>query len=163
MNLCIKEKFSWKESFYVYDEAGNPVYQAVGKAFSFGHKVKIYNMAQEEVADIKQQMWSFTRKYAVTIAKETYEVRKRFALTPKYEVAGKDWEIRGNFFAYDFVMKQNDRLIAEVEKRMFTWADTYDLMIVEKADALLALCVMLIIDMDKDDGAASSASASAGG
>ena len=46
---------------------------------------------------------------------------------------------------------------------MFTWADTYDLMIVEKADALLALCVMLIIDMDKDDGAASSASASAGG
>ena len=29
MNLCIKEKFSWKESFYVYDEAGNPVYQAM--------------------------------------------------------------------------------------------------------------------------------------
>ena len=163
MKLYIKEKvFSWGDKFTVKDEFGHDKYIVQGEVLSFGKKLHVYDLSGREVAFIKQELWSFLPKYYLFCSgRKVAEIRKEFTfLFPKYSVAGLGWEINGSFMAHDYEITQSDRTIVSISKEWMSWGDSYELDILNPADELTALAVVLAIDcvMEADSGASVSVS-----
>ena len=163
MKLYIKEKvFSWGDKFTVKDEYGCDKYIVEGELFSWSKKLHVYDMTGREVAFIKQQLWSFLPKYQVYCGNRLLaEIKKELTLLlPKYSISGLGWEINGSFMAHEYEITQSDRTIVCVSKEWMTWGDSYELDILNPADELVALAIVLTIDcvMESNSGASISVS-----
>ena len=149
MKLYIREKvFSWGDKFTVKDAYGNDKYIVQGEVFSWGKKLHVYDMTGQEAAFIKQEVWSWLPKYYVFCNdRQVAEIRKEFTFFfPKYSIDGLGWEINGSFLAHDYEITQAGRTIVRISKEWMTWGDSYELDIVNPADELVALAVVLTID-----------------
>lgn len=163
MKLYIKEKvFSWGDKFTVKDEYGRDKYIVEGEVLSFGKKLHVYDLSGREVAFIKQEIWSFLPRFYVFCGdRQVAEIKKEFTLLfPKYSIEGLGWEIDGSFMAHDYEITQSGRSIVVISKEWMTWGDSYELDILNPADELVALAVVLTIDcvMESDSGASISVS-----
>lgn len=162
MNLYIKQKvFSWKDRFSIFDENQNIVYTAESEFLSLGKKLHVYDSMNRETAFIRQKLLSFLPKYYVCRNDvDIAEVVKRFTFKPAFDVNGLGWNVSGDFWAHEYSITSGSRLVAAVSKRWLTWGDTYEISIVDPADAVNVLCVVLIIDAIKADSDAAASSAS---
>ena len=161
MNLYIKQKvFSFKDKFTVKDEYGQDKYIVEGEFFSLGKKLHIYDMAGNEVAFIQQKLLSFLPRYLVFVGeRQIAEIVKQFSLfRPKYEVAGLDWQVDGDFMAHDYEVTENGRPVVIIHKEWMTWGDCYELNIAPGADEIVALATVLAIDCVIDQARAAAAS-----
>ena len=149
MKLYMKQKvFSWNDRFTVKDAMGNDKYFVEGELFSWGKKLHVYDLQGREVAFIKQEVWSFMPRFYVFVGeREVAQIRKEFTfLFPKYTIDGLGWEIDGDVWAHDYVIRKNGRTIVHITKEWLTWGDSYVLDILDPADELVALAVVLTID-----------------
>lgn len=149
MRLYMKEKvFSWNERFTVKDENGWDKYFVEGEFFSLGKKLHLLNVHGEEVAFIQQRLFTLMPRFAVTVAgRELAEIRKEFTFFyQRYVIDGLGWEIDGDVWAHDYVIRKNGRTIVRITKEWFTWGDSYVLDILDPADELVALAVVLTVD-----------------
>ena len=149
MRLCMKEKvFSWNEQFTVKDENGWDKYFVEGEFFSLGKKLHLLNVHGEEVAFIQQQLFTLMPRYTVSLAgREIAQIRKEFTFFyQRYVIDGLGWEIDGDVWAHDYVIRKNGRTIVRITKEWFTWGDSYVLDILDPADELVALAVVLTVD-----------------
>lgn len=150
MKLYIKQKiFSWTDKFFVKNEQGEDVYSVEGELLSFGKRLHIYNTNSEEVAFLKQKVWSWMPKYEIFIGGEKKaEINRKFSLTPYYTVAGPDWEVTGDFWAHNYSMTENGKSVVSIAKEWFSWGDSYVLDIADPKNEILALTMVLAIDAD---------------
>lgn len=149
MRLYMKEKvFSWNERFTVKDENGWDKYFVEGEFFSLGKKLHLLNVHGEEMAFIHQRLFTLMPRFAVTVAgRELAEIRKEFTFFfQRYVIDGLGWEIDGDVWAHDYVIRKNGRTIVRITKEWFTWGDSYVLDILDPADELVALAVVLTVD-----------------
>lgn len=149
MKLYIKQKvFSWGDKFRIYDENGNDKYYAEGEVFTLGKKLHLCDQNGSELAFIHQKVWSFLPKYFISQnGADVAQVIKKFTVfRQEYTVEGLGWTVKGNFWAHEYEITAEDRTIASVSKQWLTWGDTYEIDIVNYADEVMALCVVLIID-----------------
>ena len=149
MRLYMKEKvFSWNERFTVKDENGWDKYYVEGEFFSLGKKLHLMNVHGEEVAFIQQRLFTLMPRFSVTVAgRELAEIRKEFTFFfQRYVIDGLGWEIDGDVWAHDYVIRKNGRTIVRITKEWFTWGDSYVLDILDPADELVALAVVLTVD-----------------
>lgn len=149
MKLYIKEKvFSWNEQFAVKDENGWDKYYVEGELFSLGKMLHLLNINGEEVAFIRQQLFTLMPRYSVSVAgHQIAEIRKEFTFFfQRYVIDGLGWEIEGSVWEHQYEIRKNGRLIARLDKEWFTWGDSYCLDIADPADEILALAVVLTID-----------------
>ena len=163
MKLYIREKvFSWSDKFFVKDEGGRDKYIVEGEFFSWGKKLHVYDMAGTEVAFIKQEVWSLLPRYYVFRGeRKVAEIKKEFTLFfPRYSIEGLGWDIQGSFWAHDYEITQNGRPIVTIRKECMTWGDSYELDIVNPADEIVALAVVLTIDCVMESNASTSSNAS---
>lgn len=165
MKYYIKQKvFSWGDKFHIYDASGQERFLAQGEVFSFGKKLHLYSMSGEEVAYIHQKVWSFLPKYYISKnGCDIAEVVKEFTLfRSKYSVDGLGWSVSGDFWSHEFGIYRGSSLVAAINKRWFSWGDTYEIDIADGVDDISALCVVLIIDavIAAADTAAASGGAS---
>ncbi len=161
MKLYIKQKvFSFKDRFFVKDMYGNDRYAVEGELFSWGKKLHVYDMSGNEIAFIQQKVFSFLPRFFVFVGGEQIaEIVKRWTfLTPKYEIEGLSWDIRGDFFAHNYQITKNGFPIVTIRKEWMTWGDTYEIDIEDPADEIVALAVVLTIDCVMAAQAAASAS-----
>ncbi|MBO5936116.1 MAG: LURP-one-related family protein [Clostridia bacterium] len=166
MKLYIRQKvFSWKDKFAVKDEYGQDKYYVEGEFFSFGKKLHVYDMAGNEVAFIQQKVFSFLPRYFVFVGgNQIAEIVKQFSFfSPKYEVAGLNWQVTGNFMAHDYEVTENGRPVVVIHKEWMTWGDCYELDIAPYADEIVALATVLAIDCATEPKGGVSVSVSSGG
>ena len=84
------------------------------------------------------------------------EIKKAFTFFfPKYTIEGLGWEIDGSFMAHEYEITKAGRTIVSISKEWMTWGDSYELNILNSADELVALAVVLTIDcvMESNSGA----------
>lgn len=148
MKLVIKQKvFSWKDKFNVMDIMGNTKYRVEGD-FSLIKKLRIFDLNDNEVIFIKQK-FSFL-KYRFSILQgenQIAEIVKEFSFfTQKYTIEGLQWEVEGNFFGHNYVIKEKGLPIATIKKELFSWGDSYALEISDGVNEVLALSVVIAID-----------------
>ena len=149
MDLYIKQRvFSWGDKFDVCDVNGQSRYYVEGEVFSWGKKLHVYDRYNREVAFIKQELFTWMPKFKVYVNQnEVATVRREFSFfLPSYHVDGPDWNVEGSFLEHSYQITKNGRPIVSIEKEWLTWGDTYALSIVDEADEILALAVVLTID-----------------
>ena len=155
MKLYIKQKiFSWNDQFSVYDSLENELFTVKGEFFSFGKKLAIFDRNGNELYRIEQELFRFRPRYHIVKNGEVQAtVVKEFSMfTPYYTVEGPGWEVQGDFWDHDYDITDAGRLVASVQKQWFTWGDTYEVSVDERAyDPVAALAVAIIIDCVLDN------------
>lgn len=153
MKLLLKQRlFSWFDSYDVYDENQNPVFNVRGK-LDFGHKLEIYDMSDNHLATLKQEVFTFLPKFEIYIAGNLVgEIIKEFTLfKPSFTIDMNGWNVEGDFWEWDYQILNGNELVATIQKQLLNWTDTYVIDVVNKEHNLLALMVVLAIDAVKCD------------
>ena len=149
MKLYMKEKlFSFHDRFTIKDENGWDKYYVEGEFLSLGKRLHLLNSFGEEVALIRQELFTLMPRYTVSVAgREIARIRKEFTLfLQRYVIDGLGWEVEGSVWEHRYEIRKNGRLIVAIDKEWMTWGDSYVLDIVDPADEILALAVVLTID-----------------
>ena len=150
MKLYIKQRvFSWRDRFTVKDESGNDRYSAVGEFISWGKKLHILDANGNEVAFIRQKVFSFMPRFFVEIGgRQICEIIKEFTFFKQsYRIAGLPWHLDGDIFAHEYTLGDNSgRQVMRMAKKWFTWGDSYELDIPDAQNELMCLCVALAVD-----------------
>ena len=149
MKLYMKEKlFSFHDRFTIKDENGWDKYYVEGEFLSLGKRLHLLNSFGEEVALIRQELFTLMPRYTVSVAgREIARIRKEFTLFfQRYVIDGLGWEVEGSVWEHRYEIRKNGRLIVAIDKEWMTWGDSYVLDSVDPADEILALAVVLTID-----------------
>ena len=152
MKLLFKQRFfSWFDSYDIYDENGNTLYTVKGQ-LDWGHCLKIYDAAGQEVGTVKEEILTFLPKFNI-YNNQAYLgcIRKEFSFfIPKFTVEFNGWQVEGDFFEWDYTIQTaQGSPVATVSKELFQWTDTYVIDVNDSADALYALMLVLAIDAEK--------------
>ena len=152
MKLLFKQRlFSVLDSYDIYNEAGDTVYVVKGQ-FGWGHRLKIFDAAGNEVGMVKQRIFAWLPKFEMYLGQQYLGCisRQLSLFVPKYHIDCNGWQVEGNFFEWDYMIRNNlGRPIAAVSKQLFNWTDTYVIDVENPADALCALMLVLAIDAEK--------------
>lgn len=152
MKLMFKQRlFSWLDSYDIFDESGQTVYQVKGE-FSWGKCLHVYGANGNYLGTVKQKVWTWLPKFEIFIGSAyAGRITKRFSiLHPSYEIEYLDWHADGNFLEWDYeITGQSGQLIASVSKEVFHLSDTYCIDIAEPDSALHVLMLVLAIDAEK--------------
>lgn len=152
MKLLFKQRFfSWLDSYDIYDETGNTLYTVRGE-LAWGHCLKIFDVAGNELGMIKERVFTFLPKFEIYKG-ETYVgcITKEFSFfKPVFDIDYNGWHVEGNFFEWDYsIQDTSGRSIAQVSKELFHWTDTYVIDVQNPQDALGVLMLVLAIDAEK--------------
>lgn len=152
MKLLFKQRFfSWLDSYDIYYENGEVAYTVKGQ-MAWGHKLKIFDASGSEVGTVQEVLLTFLPKF------ELYQdercigfVKKELTFfKPKFTVDFNGWQMEGNFWEWDYTIRTAEGdTVALINKEVWNWTDTYVLDVVEPADALHVLMLVLAIDAEK--------------
>jgi len=152
MKLYIKEKvFSFADRFNVKYENGDDAYTAVGRVFTLGKKLDVFEAGRENaasVARIEQKLLSLTTRFGIILHDNhvTDVVRKITMFTNDYRLEGLPWHLDGDFFAHEYRLMEVDKAIMSISRQWFTWGESYELDISDDVDPLLCLSIALAVD-----------------
>lgn len=160
MKLFIKQKvFTLGEEFTVKDEYGNDIFYVQGSFFRIPKMFKVFDSVHNQLASIESQMFRLMSHYDIQTHDEFLTVKQNFTFfNTEISIVGKDWRLQGDFFGHEYRLLSGDRPIMSISKHWFTWGDSYMLDIENPDDALLSLCIVIIVDniMSKNSAAAAS-------
>ena len=150
MRLLFKQRlFSWFDSYDIYDEDGNVVYEVKGQ-LDWGHFLKVYQ-SNVHLATIKQVLLTFIPRFEI-YKDDQYvgSISKEFSFfVPRYNIDFNGWHIEGDIFEWDYQIYDGSKVIASISKELFNLTDTYVLNIIDPKDALDVLAFVLAIDAEK--------------
>ena len=149
-NLYMKQQvFSWRDRFYVKNENGDDVYYVEGEIFSFGKRLHVYDKNGTQVAFIGQKLLTFMPRFSIEIGGEFIcDIVQNFTFfSQSYRLEHLPLRLEGDFFAHDYsLLSDNGEVVMRLEKKWFTWGDSYAMQIRGDASELLCLCVALAVD-----------------
>lgn len=157
--LFIKQKvFSLSEKFTVKNQQEQDVYYVEGSFMRIPKTFSIMNTADEEVALITKKVFSFLPKFFVEVdGREVLTIKKEFSfLKARYTIDSADIEVHGNWWDMDFQVIQRGAVIGEVNKKWFTWGDSYSVQVFEEEMEAIIIAIVVAIDCVKADDAAAS-------
>lgn len=152
MKLLFKQRFfSWLDSYDVFDENGNTVYEVKGQ-LSWGHCLKIFDHMGNEMGTIEEKIFTFMPKFEIYRG-DAYIgcISREFTFfKPKYNIDFKGWSVDGDFWEWDYQIRDiAGNVVAIISKQLFNWTDTYEIEVFNPEDALGALMLVLAIDAEK--------------
>jgi uncharacterized protein YxjI len=152
MKLLFKQRFfSWLCSYDIYDEQGNTVYTVKGQ-LSWGHCLKIFDGAGQEIGTVKQRVLTFMPKFEMYLGQRYLGcISREFTLfRPSYNIDCNGWHIDGNWMEWDYrVVDHAGNPVATISKTLWQWTDTYVIDVKDPRNALCALMLVLAIDAEK--------------
>ncbi|AIQ29034.1 LURP-one-related family protein [Paenibacillus sp. FSL R7-0312] len=157
--LFIKQKvFSLREKFTVKNQQEQDVYYVEGSFMRIPKTFSIMNTADEEVALITKKVFSFLPKFFVEVdGREVLTIKKEFSfLKARYTIDSADIEVHGNWWDMDFQVIQRGAVIGEVNKKWFTWGDSYSVQVFKEEMEAVIIAIVVAIDCVKADDAAAS-------
>lgn len=148
MQLLFRQRFfSWFDSYDIHDEAGNTAFTVEGK-LAWGHRLHILDASGRHVATVKERVLTLLPRFELYEGDTRVgEVQKEFTLLrPRYRLDFRAWSVQGNLLGWDYSVTNGSQRVATISKKLFNWTDTYSLDIVDPADQLHVLMVVLAID-----------------
>lgn len=152
MKMLFKQRFfSWLDSYDIFDEAGNTIYTVKGQ-LAWGHCLRIFDAQGRAVGEIRQRIFTLLPKFEMYLQNNYIGcISREFTFfKPKYTIDCNGWQVDGNFFEWDYTIRDSSgRHLATVSKELFHWTDTYVIDVIDPANALCALMLVLAIDAEK--------------
>jgi len=151
MKYYIKQKvFSFKDQFKIFDEQENLEYQVQGKFMSFSNKLQFLNAQGDVLYRAHKKVFSILPKYFIFNDKnqEIAVIKKFFGFRPKFKiyVRYKELNLQGDLFAHSFVVEDQDKALATIQKKYISWGDTYEIEVFSEEDRELYLFLVIILD-----------------
>ncbi len=149
MRLLIKQRvFSWSDTYDVYDEDGNAKYFVKAEFLSFGHRLHVYDNMQNELGLVKERLFTILPIFEIEVNGVVQgRIEKKFSLfKPKYEIDFNGWRAEGDFFGWEYDVYSGCSAVIHITKELFHWGDTYVIDIVNPADELMGLLLVIAID-----------------
>lgn len=97
MKLLFKQRmFSWFDSYDIYNEAGDAVYEVKG-VLSWGHCLKIFGPDGAELGTVKEEVFSFLPRFVLYVGGECVgQIKKEFTFfKPVFTLDCSGWSIEG--------------------------------------------------------------------
>ena len=148
MTLYINEHFlTLKDKAAVTDETGTVRYLVHGD-FAVAKKYYVDDANGTELAFVVQKKISSTGTCIIKRnGKDIAEIVPKITLLkPKYEVKGLGWTIEGNFNQDKYSIKQNGKTIANIQVRVLTKGNAYEIDIGNGVDEVNVIAVALVIE-----------------
>ena len=150
LRFIVRQKiFSFADRFNITDEVGTPKYQVEGKFFTIGKKLDIYDMQENHLIYIEQEIFRFLPEYYLHENDEVVaKVKKELTFfKPKVNIESKygDFTIDGSVFAYNFTVSKDGIVVARISKEFLSFSDTYGVEIYGDNEAFL-LALVIVID-----------------
>ena len=149
MKLLIKQRiFSWGDTYDIYDEVGNVKYVVKAEVFAFGHQLHVYDAHNYEVGKISQKLLTLLPQFDIEVRGEKRgTISKEFTFFhPKYDIDYNGWHAEGDFWGWNYDVYGGSVPIAHITKDIFQWGDTYVIDIINPADELHAMMLVIAID-----------------
>lgn len=160
MKYLIRQKiFSFRDSFTIKNEYGQDCFMVKGKIFSIGDKLYLTDLQGNELYYIEQRIFRLLPEYTIyqhgtpvaTVKKNFTLFRPSFSITSVYG----NYNISGDFFAYDFTIFKDGTPAAVVSKKWFSFSDTYGVSVDDREDPAFILALVIVLDQvyhDEDNG-----------
>lgn len=152
MKYLFKQKmFSILDKYDIFDESGDVAYTIKGR-ISIGHKFEVFDKNDNKVGMLEQDIFHIMPHFRVFEHEEELgQIFQKFALfKPKFEFDFKGWTIDGDFFQWDYDIKNNEGVVvATISKELFHLTDHYSIDVKNNEDALKAIMIALAIDAAK--------------
>ncbi|MDP2274598.1 MAG: LURP-one-related family protein [Archangium sp.] len=152
--LLRQDLLSFGDDFTIKNEAGEPVFQVDGKAFTLvREKLAFEDMQGQELAFIRERIIALTPSYEILRNGEVAAVVKKdlinlFRCGFTVDVPGPDdLEAQGSLLDHEYTFTRGSRTVATVSKRWFSFTDTYGVEIEPGEDPVLILASTVVIDM----------------
>ncbi len=152
--LLRQDLISFGDDFTIKNEAGEPVFQVDGKAFTvLREKLAFEDMQGQELAFIRERLIALTPSYEILRNGEVAAVVKKdlinlFRCGFTVDVPGPDdLEAQGSLLDHEYTFTRGSRTVATVSKRWFSFTDTYGVEIEPGEDPVLILASTVVIDM----------------
>lgn len=152
--LLRQDLISFGDDFTIKNEAGQPVFQVDGKAFTvLREKLAFEDMQGQELAFIRERLIALTPSYEILRNGEVAAVVKKdlinlFRCGFTVDVPGPDdLEAQGSLLDHEYTFTRGSRTVATVSKRWFSFTDTYGVEIEPGEDPVLILASTVVIDM----------------
>ncbi len=162
MRFYIKQKvFSIGDKFNVFDENQNVIYRVEGKVFSISNRLAFIDQNETVLYNAQRKVFSFLPQYfiydrserQVSMIKRHFSFfGSKFTLT----INGRPMQITGSVFAHSFVIEDQGMPIVNIQKKYFSWGDTYEISIDSEKDLELLLFAVIILDQTLHEGGSSS-------
>ncbi len=152
MRLLFRQRlFSWFDSYDIYDEAGNTVYEVKGQ-LAWGHCLKIFDAHGNEVGTVEEQILTLLPKFDIYMDNKYIGcISKEFTFfKPKFDIDYNGWHVEGDFWEWDYqIVDGLGQCIADISKEHFELTDTYVINVGNPENALGVLMLVLAIDAEK--------------
>lgn len=151
MRYQIRQRvLSLGDNFTVKDEYDNDRFIVKGKLFSFGNKLRIYDLNGSEVVYIEQEIFHLLPRYNIFL-KDTYvaTVKKELSFfKPKFFIESTmgNYTMEGEIFSHEFQILKEGREVAYVSKKWFSFSDTYGADILDSENQEFMLSLVIVID-----------------
>lgn len=157
MKFLIKEKiFTFADRFDIEDEYGNSQYKVVGEIFTFGNKLRLFDINGREIIYIEQKLFRFLPEYHIyKLGNLVAKINKEFTFfTPHFQIESNygDLTIEGDVFRHEFNILRNGQVIAWISKKWISLSDTYSIDILEGEDEAFLLSIVITLDQIFYDG-----------
>jgi len=151
MQFQVKQKIlSIGDNFIIQDQNGHPHYQVSGQVFSFGDKLSLEDLNGHELFYIEQKLMRLMPEYYLYKKGQTMAIcKKRFTLFgSKFDIESQygNFEINGYPLNYTYEIIKDGKIVATVDKQLFSFSDTYGVEINESEDYAFILSLIIIID-----------------
>ncbi len=151
MKYYVKQKvFSLKDKFYIKDYDQNDIYEVEGKFMSISNKLKLSRTDGTEVLNTKKKLFKIFPLYQIFSPEGDIvaTVQKKFSIRPKFDVQMGNLELKveGSLFAHSFGILKDGRTIASIEKKIFSFGDSYEIDVEDESNLELLLFIVIIID-----------------
>lgn len=152
MQYLIKQKvFSMKDKFSIMDVNQTELFRVEGKMFSLKNKLNLLNMDGSTLFYAERKMFTLMPEYNIysTHGVVVARVRRKFAfLKQSYIVyeGNNDIQVDGNFTGHNFRITKNGEVAADIDKKYFSFGDSYVIDVHDQTSALLYLFIVIVID-----------------
>ena len=151
MKYYVKQKvFSIKDKFFIKDFDQNDIYQVEGKFMSITNKLKLLRTDGSEVLNTKKKLFRIFPFYEIFTPEGDVlaTIQRKFGFKPKFDVIMGNLElnVEGSFFAHSFGILRDEITIASIEKKVFSFGDSYEIDIEDETNLELLLFIVIIID-----------------
>ena len=161
--------FSIRDEFKVYDDKQNVLYEAKGKVIAINSQRDIFKAGESTpIYTMKQKVLTFVPTYFLfdsqkqQVAKMAQQLLAFFGTKFNLVVKEKKYDISGDFFGYNYQIKDEAGIVVQITKKILSWGDAYQIGIADTFDEALAVGVVLMIDDFIDDARRARAAAAVG-
>ena len=156
--VLTQKRYTFKESFQVFDEKKDVKYIVKGKLLSSTHQLTIFDKTGKiKLGEVNEKrialrsplsLDSHPKDFIIKLnGKKIGKIKSRYSFAkPKFEFDFNGWIIEGNIIGSKYKIRDGQKNVMEVYEKIWFGEDTYFVDIVNPDNEVLCLMIALAID-----------------